>query len=38
MLGNFLSFIKDVKDPFKAQEGRWDFSQDAAAEKGLILR
>ena len=38
MLGNFLSCIKDVKDPFKPQEGRWDFSRDTAAEKGLILR
>ena len=38
MSGKFLSCIKGVKDPFKAQEGRWDFSQDAAAEKGLILR
>ena len=23
-------------DPFEAQEGRWDFSQDTAVEKGLI--
>ena len=38
MSGNFLSCIKDVKDPFKPQEGRWDFSRDTAAEKGLILR
>ena len=37
MLGNFLSCIKGIKDPFKDQEGRWDFSRDAAAEKGLIL-
>lgn len=35
--GNFLSCIKCVKDPFKAQEGRWDFSRDAVAEKGLHL-
>ena len=38
MSGNFLSCIKDVKDPFKPQEGRWDFSRDTAADKGLILR
>ena len=24
--GNFLSCIKGIKDPFEAQEGRWDFS------------
>ena len=36
MLGNFLSYIWGFKDPFKAQEGRWDFSRDASAEKGLI--
>ena len=36
MLVNFLSCIKGVKDSFKAQEVRWDFSQDATAEKGLI--
>ena len=35
MFRNFLSCINGIKDPFKAQEGRWDFSQDAAAEKGL---
>ena len=35
MLGNFLSCLKGVKDPLEAQEGRWDFSRDAAAEKGL---
>ena len=34
---NLLSYIKGVKDPLEAQEGRWDFSRDAAAEKGLIL-
>ena len=38
MLGNFLSGLKGVKDPFEAQEGRWDFSRDAAGEKGLISR
>ena len=37
MSGNFLSCLKGVKDPLEAQEGRWDFSRDAAAEKGLIL-
>ena len=37
ILGNFLSFLNGVKECFKAQEGRWDFSRDAAAEKGLIL-
>ena len=36
MSGNFLSCIKGVKDPFEAQEGRWDFSRDSAVEKGLI--
>ena len=34
--GNFFNTIKGVKDPFEAQEGRWDFSRDATAEKGLI--
>ena len=36
MSGNFLSCSKGVKDPFKVQEGRCDFPQDASAEKGLI--
>ena len=36
MSGNFLSCLKDVKNPFEAQEGRWDFPQDASADKGLI--
>ena len=36
MSGNFLSCSKGVKDPFEVQEGRCDFDQDAAAEKGLI--
>ena len=36
MSGNFLSCLNGVKYPFEAQEGRWDFSQDAAAERGLI--
>ena len=35
MSGNSLSCIEGVKDPFEAQEGRWDFSRDAAVEKGL---
>ena len=38
MSGIFLSCLKRVKEPFRAQEGRWDFSRDTAAEKGLILR
>jgi len=38
MSGNFLSCIKGVKYPLEAQEGRWDFSRDAAAERGLSLR
>jgi len=36
--GKFLSCLNGVKYPFEAQEGRWDFSQDAAAERGLISR
>ena len=36
ILGNFLSCLKGVKDPFKAQERRCDFPRDASAEKGLI--
>ena len=36
MSGNFLSCIKGVKDPLEAKEGKWDFSQDATVEKGLI--
>ena len=35
--GNFLSCLKGVRYPFKAQEGRWDFSRVAIAEKGLSL-
>ena len=38
MSGNFLSCLKSVKDPFGVQEGRGDFSQEAAAEKGLSSR
>ena len=37
-LANFLSGLKGVKYPFEAQEGRWDFNRDTAAEKGLISR
>ena len=36
MSGNFLSCFKGVKDPFEAQEGRWDFSRDPTVEKSLI--
>ena len=36
-VGEFIEFNKGVKHPFEAQEGSWDFSRDAAAEKGLIL-
>ena len=38
MSGNFLSCLKDVKDPYVAQEGRKNFSRDAAVEKGHIPR
>ena len=38
MSGNFLSCLKCVKDPFGAQEGRWDFSREDAAFKGLSSR
>ena len=34
-VGNFLSCLKGVKEPFVAQEVRWDFSREAAGEKGL---
>ena len=37
MSENFLSCLKSVNEPFKAKEERWDFSRDAATEKGLIL-
>ena len=36
MWGNFRSCLKCVKDPFEAQEGRWDFSRDDEREKSLI--
>ena len=36
-VGNVLGCVKDVKDPFEAQEGRWDFPRDATAKKGLHL-
>ena len=35
-VGNFLSFSKGVKDPFKVQEGICDFPRDTAVEKDLI--
>ena len=34
--GNFLNCLKGVKDPFEAQEGRWNFSRDTTVEKCLI--
>ena len=37
-VGDFLSCLKGVKDPFRAQEGRCVFSPDAATEKGLSSR
>ena len=36
MSGNILICLKSVKGPFEAQERRWDFSQGAAVENGLI--
>ena len=36
ILGNFLCYIKDVKDKFEAQERRWIFSGDDSEEMGLI--
>ena len=36
-VGNFLSCLNGVKCPFEPQEGRWNFSQDAAAERGPHL-
>ena len=36
MSGNFLSCLKGVKEPCEVQEGRWDFSSNTTAEKGLI--
>ena len=42
ILGNFLSCIRRVQDPFEAQEGRWDFSRDtqwrraSSRVKGII--
>ena len=38
MPGNFLSCLKGVNDPLKAQDGRWVFSRDAVVGKGLISR
>ena len=37
-LGNFFGRIKGVKCHFERQDGTWDFSRDAVAGKGLILR
>ena len=37
LLGNFLSCIKGVKDPFEAQKGRWDFPLDAAVPNLVFL-
>ena len=38
MSGNFLSCLKGVKYPFKAQEETWDFSRDTAVERVFISR
>ena len=38
MSGNFLICLKGVQACIEAQEGRWNFYRDAAAEKGLISR
>ena len=38
MTGKFLSCLKGVKDPFGAQEGRWDFSRAAAGNLGFLSR
>ena len=37
-VGELLELPKGYQVPFEAQEGRWDFSRDAAVEKGLIWR
>ena len=37
-VGELLVLSKGVKYPFEAQEERWDFSRDAAVEKGLMSR
>ena len=34
-VGDFLSCLKGVKDPFGAQKGRWGFSRDTSVDKGL---
>ena len=36
MSGNFLSCIKDVKDPLEVPDVRCDYPRDASAEMGLI--
>ena len=38
MSGNFWGRIKGAKYCFELQDGTWDFSRDAVAGKGLILR
>ena len=35
-VGELRGCLKGVKDPFEAQEGRWDFSRDDEREKSLI--
>ena len=37
ILGNFLSCLKGVKDPFRAQEGKWDFSRVETGMSGNFL-
>ena len=37
-IGELLSCLKGVKDPFGAQEGKWVFSPDSTAEKCLSSR
>ena len=38
VLGNFWGRIKCAKYSFALQDGTWEFSGDAVAGKGLILR
>ena len=35
-VGEFCELHQGCQEPFKAQEGRWDFSRDPAKEKGHI--
>ena len=37
-VGEIPELPQGCKDPFEAQEGRWDFSRDTSVEKGLISR